>query len=276
MVDKKIQQGFAAINGAKLYYELSGAGPAFVMIHAGVADSRQWNAEFEYFSNRYRVLRFDMRGFGKSEPLAGEYNIQDDLVALLDSLEITEPLILMGCSIGAGLAIDFGLAYPERTQALIIVGGAPAGLELDTEEPALFQEANKALEAKNFDLLAEIETQIWFDGQNRSPEQINPEMRKLALEMNRLGIAHYQKGLGQHIRKEGKAAIERLDELTQPMLVIIGQNDIPFLLAAADYLEEHLPNGEKVMIPNAAHLPNMDQPRLFQQAIDSFLLQHQL
>jgi len=273
LTDKNLQQGFAAINGAKIYYELAGAGQTFVMIHAGVADSRQWNAEFAYYANHYRVLRFDMRGYGKSEPVDGEFNIQDDLLTLLDHLNLTEPLILMGCSMGAGLAIDFTLAYPERVKALIIVDGGPSGLELDTEKPALFEAANKADEAEDWDLMAEIETQIWFDGQNRSSEQINPEMRKLALEMNRLGIAHYAKKLGKHVRKETAPAVERLDELSLPTLLIVGENDIPYLLAVADYLETHLANATKVRIPNAAHLPNMDQAQLFQEAVDKFLLQ---
>lgn len=68
------ESGFAAINGARIYFEAAGDGPPFVMIHAGVADNRQWNNEFEYFAARFRVVRFDMRGYGKSEPAAGDFS----------------------------------------------------------------------------------------------------------------------------------------------------------------------------------------------------------
>jgi len=103
----QIQTGYAEINNARLYYELAGRGRPFVMIHAGIADCRMWEEEFAHFAKSHRVLRFDMRGYGKSLPVAGEFNIQDDLRALLAFLDIGAPVILMGCSIGAGLAIDY-------------------------------------------------------------------------------------------------------------------------------------------------------------------------
>jgi pimeloyl-ACP methyl ester carboxylesterase len=179
----------------------------------------------------------------------------------------------MGCSMGGGLAIDFALAHPERTKSLILVGSGPAGLELDTNDPEdLFEAAGKAYEANDLDLAAEIETQIWFDGQNRTADDVDPIMRKLAYEMNRLALEHEAKKLGKHIRKEGTPAVERLNELTMPVLIIIGQNDIPYLLAAADYMEKHLAHAKKVLLPNAAHLPNMEQPQAFREVLDSFLV----
>ncbi len=123
--------GIAPINGARIYYETAGEGDPFVMIHAGVADGRQWNNEFEYFAARFRVLRFDMRGYGNSEPVDGEFTHLGDLTALLAYLHIDGPLILMGCSMGGGIAMDFTLANPARVRALIMVGSGPSGLTLD-------------------------------------------------------------------------------------------------------------------------------------------------
>jgi len=277
MSDQQTKSGFADVNGAKLYYEIAGAGQAFVMIHAGVADSRQWNSEFAHFASRYQVIRFDMRGYGKSEPVEGEFNILDDLVALLDTLNINTPVLIMGCSMGGGLAIDFALAHPDRTRAIILVGSGPSGLELDAEEPEeQFKKAEEAYLAGNLELAAEIETQIWFDGQERSARQINPAMRKLAYEMNLQALAHDSKKLGKHVRKEGQPAVERLNELSMPVLVIVGLNDIPYLRMAAEYMQAHLATMKKVEIANAAHLPNMDQPEEFQQAVDAFLTDHSL
>ncbi|MCB0510896.1 MAG: alpha/beta fold hydrolase, partial [Bacteroidetes bacterium] len=82
------KSGFINIDNAKLYYEIAGTGTPFVMVHAGVADSRQWNNEFAYFSHRYQVIRYDMRGYGKSEPVEGEFSHMSDLVSLLDALSI--------------------------------------------------------------------------------------------------------------------------------------------------------------------------------------------
>src|SRR5258706_15712231 len=124
------KSGLARINNAQIYYEVAGEGDPLVMIHAGVADSRQWNNEFTYFAKYFRVLRYDMRGYGKSEPVEGEFSHLQDLAALLDHLDFQQSLALMGCSMGGRLSIDFALTYPLRSRALIMVDSRPGGLEL--------------------------------------------------------------------------------------------------------------------------------------------------
>lgn len=266
-----IKSGFARLDNATIYYEVAGNGQPLVMIHAGVADSRQWNNEFANFSQGYQVIRYDMRGYGKSEPVDGEFSHMGDLVSLLDALEIHEPLIIMGCSMGGGLAIDFALTYPARVKALILVGSGPGGLELDVPSPAKFADAEKAFEAGDLDLVAEIETQIWFDGIGRTPEQVDPEMRKLLYEMNRLALSHEVRQLGKRQPNLQNPAFERLGDLNLPVLVIVGAHDTEYILAAADYMAEKIPSARKAIIADAAHLPNMDQPREFQGIVKDFL-----
>lgn len=271
MPKHKLGSGTASINGAKINYEILGEGQPFVMIHAGVADRRQWENEFEYFSRQFRVLRYDMRGYGKSEPVDGEYSHLSDLTALLDHLHIEAPAILMGCSMGGGIAMNFALTNPSRAKALIMVGSGPNGLELDVPTPAKFAEAEKAYEAKDWDLLCELETQIWFDGSGRTPEQVDPAMRKLAYEMNRIALANEAKGLGKRLPDMESSAAERLSELNLPVLVIVGVHDTPYILAAADVMVEKIPYAKKVVFEDAAHLPNMDQPEEFSRIVEAFL-----
>jgi pimeloyl-ACP methyl ester carboxylesterase len=269
----KIQtkSGFVNNGNAQLYYETAGQGIPFVMIHAGVADHRQWNNEFTFFAQNYQVVRYDMRGYGKSEPVDGEFNPMDDLVALLDALEIREPIVLMGCSMGGGLAMDFALAHPRKVMALIMVGSAPSGLDLDVPAPAKFAEAEKAFEAGDLDLVCEIETQIWFDGTGRTPEQVNPEMRRLLYEMNRQALAHEAKQLGKRLPNAAVPAFDRIGELRIPVLIVIGAHDTPYILAAADYMVGRILSAQKVVIEDAAHLPNMDHPEEFQAVVTRFL-----
>jgi len=118
MSETHIDSGLAAVNNALIYYEIAGEGKPIVMIHAGVADHRQWNNEFSHFSNHFRILRYDLRGYGKSEPVEGEFSHLQDLNALLEALHINQPLILMGCSMGGGLAIDFALTRPSQVRSL--------------------------------------------------------------------------------------------------------------------------------------------------------------
>lgn len=268
-----IKTGYAEINNARLYYELAGEGTPFVMIHAGIADCRMWDSEFAHFAQSYRVLRFDMRGYGKSLPVDGEFNIQDDLRALLATLEIDQPLILMGCSIGAGLAIDYALTHSDEVKHLILVGGEPAGFEAEVEWPEeLFAESEKAFQDADINRVAELDMKIWFDGLMRSTDNLNQEARRRAFEMARQVAEHEIKNIGTHIRKTFEApAVERLAELKMPSLVIIGENDLPHLRLAADYLTSQLPDATRALMSDAAHLPNMEHPEQFRAIVEDFL-----
>jgi pimeloyl-ACP methyl ester carboxylesterase len=201
----------------------------------------------------------------------GEFSHMSDLVALLDALKLHEPLILMGCSMGGGLAMDFAVTHRARVQALIMVGSAPSGLELDVPAPDKFAEAEKAWEAGNIDLVAEIETQIWFDGAGRTPNQVNQEARWLCYEMNHKALTNEKRALGKRLPNSETSAVQHLEGLRMPVLVIVGAHDTPYILAAADYMEEKLPSARKVVMEDAAHLPNMDHPGEFQRVVSSFL-----
>ena len=282
----EIQHGYIPSGDARLYYELAGAGPALVFIHAGVADSRQWQQEFTHFAREYRVLRYDQRGFGKSLPAAGEFSHLADLATLLDGLDLHAPVTLVGCSMGGSLALDFALEYPGRVKALVMVGALPSGIDLDDfNYPGsayagwsleqlihpLEEAAEQANEAGDLELAAELETKVFFDGMGRTPAQVNQEMRRLALEMNRMALTHAAQKLGQQKPNTEIKAMQRLDTLKIPLLLVVGEHDEPVVHAGADYLVAHLPGARKVVLPDTAHLANMDHPEQFQQALQAFL-----
>jgi pimeloyl-ACP methyl ester carboxylesterase len=275
VVEQRRDSGLAPINGARIYYECAGEGRPFVMIHAGVADNRQWENEFGYFAQHFRVVRFDTRGYGVSEPVAGEFSHLRDLTALLEYLHVDDPLILMGCSMGGGLAMDFALAHPTKVRALIMVGSGPSGLQLDVPIPFelrirwLVSVLARRLGA--LDWMAELDTRTWFDGIGRTSAQVNQAMRKLAYDMGRKALAHESKKLGKRLPDADTPAAKRLDELRVPVLVIVGVHDLPYLLAAADYMAQHIPFARKVSMQDAAHLPNMDQPEEFRRVVETFL-----
>lgn len=167
--------------------------------------------------------------------------------------------------------MDFALTHPSRVKALIMVGSAPSGLKLDVPALAKFAEAEKAFESGDLDLVAEIETQIWFDGMGRTPGQVDQAMRKLAYEMDRQALSHEVKQLGKRLPDTQTPAFDRLSDLQIPVLVIVGTHDTPYILAAADYMIEKIPSAQKMKIEDAAHLPNMDQPDKFQAIVTNFL-----
>jgi 2-hydroxy-6-oxonona-2,4-dienedioate hydrolase len=263
--------GFANVNNALIYYESAGSGQPFIMIHAGIADCRQWNNEFIQFSNFFQVIRYDMRGYGRSDPVQGDFSHLQDLTALLEYLHINGTAILMGCSMGGSLALDFALEYPSKVKALIMVDAGPTGLTLDVPVLSEFAEIEKNYNEGNLDLVVELETHLWFDGIKRTPQQVNTGMRELVYEMNRNGLMHDAKRLGNRISDTKTPAVERLGGLNLPMLIIVGAYDTPYLLAAATYMVDKIPTAQKVIIEDAAHLPNLDHPIEFQKVVAKFL-----
>ena len=107
-----VETGYAEINGARLYYEVAGAGQPLALLHAGIADSRMWDDQFAVFAERYKVIRYDYRGFGKSSVPPGPYVFRDDLLGLLRHLGIARAS-LIGVSMGGGLAaMTNGFVWP--------------------------------------------------------------------------------------------------------------------------------------------------------------------
>ncbi len=152
-----------------------------------------------------------------------------------------------------------------------MVGSGPSGLELDVPTSPKFADAEKAFEAGDLDLVAEIETQIWFDGTGRTPEQVNQSMRTLLYEMNHQALSYEVKQLGKRLPNTEAPAFDRLADLKIPVLIIVGAQDTPYIQAAANYMTETLPSARKITIEDAAHLPNMDHPDEFQAYVTNFL-----
>ena len=265
--------GFVTDDAAQLYFEVAGSGVPVVLLHAGVADSRQWNNEFAWLSMHHRVVRYDLRGFGKSEPAEGEFSHRQGLQRVLATAGITEPAWMIGCSMGGTLAMDYALEYPERVRGLVLVGSGPSGLKLDAPRPELFKAIERASEAGDLDLVAELETQIWFDGVGRKADQVDPIMRALAYAMNRLALQHEARSLGTRVPDVTTSAAQRLHQLQMPVLSVVGEHDIPYIHLASDHLVQHVASARKCVLQDAAHLPNMDQPAAFRLLIEEFTVE---
>jgi pimeloyl-ACP methyl ester carboxylesterase len=268
----EVQTGYVSINNANLYYEIAGDGHPFVLVHAGVTDNTMWDTQFAEFSMHYRVLRYDMRGYGNSEPVDGEFSHQEDLAAIIKHFNL-EHIYLMGCSMGGGNSMDYTLTYPDNVDALIMVGSGPSGLELDVETPALFAEVEKAFNDKDYERVNELESQIWFVGAGRTPDQMDAKARQQFLTMNRKVLAHEIKGLGTRKPPMSPSAAERLHELKLPVLIVYGDRDTQYIQQAAAYMESHIQGAKKVLMPDTAHLPNMERPAEFNQIVLDFLRQ---
>jgi pimeloyl-ACP methyl ester carboxylesterase len=263
-----MQSGFADVNGAKIYYEVAGAGHPFVMIHAGIADRRMWDDQFNEFAKQYQVIRYDMRGYGKSAPVEGEYSSYQDLHALLQFLNVNKAY-LMGCSKGGGVALDFTLQHPEMSAALLMICSGPGGFEFDESPPPQWDELVAAFKAGDLDKTAELETQIWVDGLNQPTDRVDAKVRDKVTEMNLIALKNEKLGLGKETELDPPAA-RRLSEVHVPTLLIVGEYDTPYLLAAGDYIAERIAGAQKIMLPTA-HVPSMELPAEFNAQVWAFL-----
>ncbi|MGH9778596.1 MAG: alpha/beta fold hydrolase, partial [Candidatus Acidiferrales bacterium] len=124
-----VASGVAEVNGAKLYYESAGRGPAVVCLNGGGLDCRMWDDQFAAFAELYRIVRYDYRGSGRSEPATENFSHLEDLAELLDFLKV-DVAILAGASAGAALAMDYTLANPKRVRGLVLSSPGLSGHQL--------------------------------------------------------------------------------------------------------------------------------------------------
>jgi len=266
-----MEAAFAELNGTRFYYELAGEGRPLVLVHAGIADSRMWDEQFHVFAEQYQVIRYDRRGFGKTKMVAGSYSHQQDLYDLLQFLGI-QPALLVGCSQGGKTVIDFTLEHPEMVESLVLVASALSGFTFTGQPPRQLEELELAEENGDIERVNELELQIWIDGPQRTPDQVSPQVRELVREMNLVALSTPE-DLGDEQSLE-PAAVYRLDEIQVPTLVIVGDLDTGRTIATADYLAQAIAEAQKIVIAGTAHLPNMEQPELFNTHVWQFALRH--
>lgn len=261
--------GYADFGDGKLYYEIEGKGEVLVLIHAGFVDSGMWDGQWKAFTWHYRVLRFDMRGFGKSDPATGPVSRHHDLYRLLQKLCIKRAHLL-GCSKGGEIAIDFTLEHPEMVLSLIVVSGTPGGFEMRGKTPSEVLEMLQALEQRDLDRVSGLQIHLWVDGPFRQPEKVNTFVRQRAVEMNRTAVKNGTWDIAD-AKLLNPPAAERLAEIGVPVLIIAGSLDNPEILRAADHLTDGIKKSKKVTISDTAHVPNMEKPEEFNQIVLDFL-----
>ncbi|HST87139.1 MAG TPA: alpha/beta fold hydrolase [Ktedonobacterales bacterium] len=269
------ETGYAEINGARLYYEIAGAGQPLVLLHAGIADSRMWDDQFAVFAQRYKVIRYDHRGFGKSSMPPGPYVFREDLLGLLRHLGIARAS-LIGVSMGGRLAVDFTLEHPEMVEALIPVcaglsGFEPNPSEIAPEELAYWEQLEAADKASDAERLNELEVHLWVDGLRRAPERVNPAVRARVREMNAANIARAAEQEQAQSQPLQPPATGRLGEIHAPTLVIVGAEDNSTVQTAVNRLATEIPGAKKVVMRDTAHVPNMEKPEEFNRIVLEFL-----
>ena len=265
----EITTGFAEVNGTRLYYELAGSGVPIVLIHGNFGDRRYYDGQFEAFAKSHKVLQYDVRGYGKSSlPVEGvSYSDHDDLKALLQYLGISKAHIA-GFSMGSGIAINFVLTYPEMINSLISIGPWVDGYNSPAVEEIF----------KDFEKISSI---LKESGARTAAEHIinapffNPQMMSSNIK-NRISEINYDYSFWHFINEDPRRyidppAVQQLDRISLPTLIITAEYDIEACREIADLMEKTIPNAKKIDIANATHFMLMEKPKEFNKAVLDFL-----
>lgn len=242
-----------------------------VLIHAGICDSRMWDPQWETFRPSHRVLRYDMRGFGRSPVGPGSYSNAGDLIDLLEQQGVAKAS-LVGVSMGGRVALEVAIARPELVDALVLVGAGFPGHDWSAEMNAADEAEMAALKRGDLDAAVEVTLRTWVDGPRRRPEDVDSDVRARVAEMQRRA---YELQLPVWETAEEEPLVgdlsERVGEVDAPTLVLVGEEDVRDMHEIAGRLERELPNARRASIANTAHVPSMERPREFDQLVLPFL-----
>jgi pimeloyl-ACP methyl ester carboxylesterase len=259
-----VEDGMAPVEDGELYYRVQGSGTPVLLIHGGGLDHRMWEGQVGPLAKEFRVVVFDVRGFGRSSSSEPRHRKFEDVAALMDHLGISRAS-LVGLSLGGRIAIDFALSYPDRVRSLVLAGPGLSGWAFDRDTHAYIRDVREAVDAG--DEARGIE--LWLAGPYNAPAMRDPEV---ATRLRRWGLDNVRiwRERPMELRLTPPAA-ERLDELRAPTLLIVGEEDIPDIHAVVAAIEVANPNAERLDLAGAGHLVNLERPAAFNRAVLEFL-----
>ena len=254
-------------NGIQVNCELSGRenAPVVVLSHSLACSMVMWRPQLDLLERDFQVLRFDTRGHGGSDAPAGSYTLEqlvDDTIGILDALDFDRVHwvgLSMGGMIGQGLALD----HPDRIERLVLADTAAI---IPDEAQPVWQERLDAVQSKGMQAVAESTLERWFTPSylEQNPSGIN-QIRQQILTTPVAGYV----GCSEAIRRLNY--LSRLSVIQAPTLIMVGADDLGTPVAASEAMHSQIKGSRLVVIPDAAHLSNIEQARFFNDHLIAFL-----
>ena len=243
-------------DGVSIFYEVIGDGPAVLLSHGYGATSQMWQGQRELISQSHKLIVWDMRGHGQTDSpddptCYSEAETVADMAAILDA-EGADDAVIGGLSLGGYMSLAFHVAHPDRTRALMLFDTGPGYNNPKAREGWNTGMAIPRAEALERDGLAAL----------GGSEEVRVSTHRSAE-----GLAKAARGM---LAQFDNRIIQSLTSIAKPTLVLVGENDKPFL-AGTDYMANKIPNSSNVVIPDAGHAANIDNPEDFNAAVADFL-----
>lgn len=244
-------------NNGHIHFETDGSGEAIVFIHGFSLDHTTWKPQVDFFKHKYQVITYDARGFGKSSLPDGSYKHTDDLYALLKHLGIKK-VHLVGLSMGGRIATNFTLEHPDMVITLTLMDSSLDGYESEVDWNVHAKEEGLEKAKHNW-----LKHELFASTQN--PDVVT------ALKTIVQGYTGWH-WLSQELETPTKTpARDNLSEITQPTLILVGENDLKYFHNIAKVLEAGIPNSIVKIIPNVGHMINMEAPNEVNSQIADFI-----
>ncbi len=228
--------------------DTGGPGRPVVLLHPGIADSTIWDGVLPALAAQYRVIRYDVRGYGRSPEATTEYVLLDDLLAVLDHFGVRRAA-LVGCSMGGGTSVDLALADPGRVAAMVLVCPGFSGYPWP-DEPELDAELDALAQAGDLDGLAEVGLRMW----------VGAGADEAARALMRGAVRAWLNE--EEFQRAGLPAFERLGEVHVPTVIMVGDLDRPALIDCNEEAAGRIPDARLVRVPGGDHLLPLRHPEL--------------
>jgi pimeloyl-ACP methyl ester carboxylesterase len=225
---------------------LAGSGVPIVLLHPGVGDSRVWDLVLPGLEGR-RVVRYDVRGYGRSPLPTEEFSLLGDLETVLEQLQL-ERVLLVGCSMGGGTALSFTVAHPERVHGLVLLCPGVPGFPWPAE-PELDARYDVLAAERDVDGLVQLASREWAAA--GSDDAVVAQLR---------GAIPAWFEQDEYLQPD-PPVYDRLQEIEAPAAVMVGDKDRPILAAVAGGTAARIPGCEFIWMPGVDHFPSLREPQ---------------
>lgn len=230
-----------------------------LLLHAGIADSRMWQPQIEVLEGAgHRVVAPDLRGFGEHRLEPAPFSYVRDAEAALDG-----PAAVVGCSLGGRVALELAVHRPDLVERLVLIAPGFPGWEWAEATRAGWAAEEAAYEAGDLEKAAEESVRLWVDGPNRSPVDVDADMRAAVTAMV-LRSYELQEGAWEAGADEEDVLDPplggRLGEVRCPTLVLVGDHDVADMQAIAAHVAGSIDGARLVTVAGASHLPSLERP----------------